>query len=193
LAAAALAGAGAGRLAGDASAAAGGKAGEELPNFRYHMESQAGHVTKGGSAREATVRQLPISTGLAGVSMRLNPGGLRELHWRPHANEWLYLVHGKVRVTVFGSKGRSRTEEFCPGDAGYIPAGFGHAIENHGDQPARLVIGFDSGEYQEISLSTCLGANPLGLVADNFALTDADASKLPSRRQFTVPGRRPSS
>jgi hypothetical protein len=30
-------------------------------------------------------------------------------------------------------------------------------------------------------------------VADNFALTDAEASKLPSRRLFTVPGRRPGS
>jgi hypothetical protein len=51
MAAAALAGAGAGRLAGKAEAAAGGKAGEELPAFRYPMESQLGRVTKGGSAR----------------------------------------------------------------------------------------------------------------------------------------------
>jgi oxalate decarboxylase len=55
-----------------------------LPTFRYAMEKQKGRVTEGGSAKEATVKQLPISTGIAGVSMRLKPGGLRELHW--HAN-----------------------------------------------------------------------------------------------------------
>src|SRR5581483_7767692 len=51
--------------------AAGEDAEHELPTFRYAMEQQRGKVTEGGSAKEATVKQLPISKGLAGVSMRL--------------------------------------------------------------------------------------------------------------------------
>ena len=34
--------------------------------------------------KEATIKQLPVSKGIAGVSMRLKVGGRRELHW--HAN-----------------------------------------------------------------------------------------------------------
>ena len=36
---------------------------EELPTFRFAMEQQKGRITEGGYAREATVKQLPISTG----------------------------------------------------------------------------------------------------------------------------------
>jgi hypothetical protein len=48
---------------------------KELPTFHYRMEQQKGRVTEGGSAKEATVKELPVSTGLAGVSTRLHPGG----------------------------------------------------------------------------------------------------------------------
>jgi oxalate decarboxylase len=157
---------------------------------RFGLMAQEPRVYPGGREWIVSSREFPVSKTITGVVMDLEPGGMRELHWHPHANEWDYVVRGKVRITIFGSKGRARTEEFGPGDAGYIPQGFGHAIENNGDKPARVVVGFDSGDYQEISLSTWLGANPLGLVADNFGLTDAEASKLPSRRLFMVPGGR---
>jgi hypothetical protein len=44
-------------------------------------------LTTAGSAKESTVKQLPVATSIAGVSMRLKPGGLRELH---------YILPGKV-------------------------------------------------------------------------------------------------
>ena len=34
-----------------------------------------------------TERELPISTTIAGVEMRLIAGGVRELHWHPNADE----------------------------------------------------------------------------------------------------------
>ena len=80
--------------------------------------------------------EFPISTTMTGVVLDLKPGGLRELHWHPNADEWQYYVTGKARMTVFGSNGRVRTEEFQQGDAGYVPRGYGHYIENVGDEPA---------------------------------------------------------
>jgi oxalate decarboxylase len=53
---------------------------EELPTFRFALEKSAGRTQGGGVAKEATVKQLPISKGIAGVSMRLEPGAMRELH-----------------------------------------------------------------------------------------------------------------
>lgn len=158
---------------------------------RYPLLAQESKVHAGGG-REwiVSAREFPIARTVTGVILDLEPGALRELHWHPHANEWQYVLRGKVRITAFGSKGQARTEEFGPGDVGYVPQGFGHAIDNHGDKPARLLIAFDSGEYQEISLSTWLAANPLGLVADNFDLSEAEADQLPAHRQFIVPGRR---
>lgn len=59
-----------------------------LENFKYDIEGSEGRVTAGGSAKEANVDEFPISRSMAGVSMRLHPGGLRELHWHAIAAEW---------------------------------------------------------------------------------------------------------
>jgi len=138
----------------------------------------------GGEERRVSAKEFPISTTITGVILDLKPGAIREPHWHPHANEWLYIVAGRARITLFGSGGRARTEEFGPGDAGYIPQGFGHYLENIGDVPCRVLVAFDSGEYQEISLSAWLASNPTRLVADNFKISDEVAAKLPDHRIF---------
>jgi oxalate decarboxylase len=146
----------------------------QLPQGRY----------PGGEERRVSAKEFPISTTITGGILDLKPGAIREPHWHPHANEWLYYIAGRARMTLFGSGGRARTEEFGPGDAGYIPQGFGHYIENVGDVPCRILVAFDSGDYQEISLSTWLASNPTRLVADNFKVSDDVAAKLPDHRVF---------
>ena len=69
---------------------------------------------------------------MTGVILDLDPGGLRELHWHPTADEWQYVIDGNISVTMFGSHGRYRTETMEKGDVGYIPQGYGHSIENVG-------------------------------------------------------------
>jgi oxalate decarboxylase len=146
----------------------------QQPNARY----------AGGEERRVSAREFPISKTITGAIVDLKPGALRELHWHPNANEWLYLISGKVRMGLFGSHGRYRIEEFNPGDAGYVPQGFGHFIENVGDTACRILVAFDKGEYEEISLSTWLAANPVKMVADNFKVPDALIEKLPDHRVF---------
>jgi oxalate decarboxylase len=155
---------------------------------RYRLMAQQPHARfAGGEERRVSVKEFPISKTMTGVVLDLNAGAVRELHWHPHANEWLYLVSGKVRMGLFGSHGRYRVEDFGPGDAGYVPQGFGHYIENVGDTAARILIAFDKGDYEEISLSAWLAANPVTLLADTFKVPDAVAEKLPDHRLFLIP------
>jgi oxalate decarboxylase len=85
--------------------------GKELPTFKFELEKSQGRVIEGSYGKEATVEQLPISKGIAGVAMVLQPGAMRELHWHATAaDEWQYVIEGKVSVTMFGSGGRYRTE-----------------------------------------------------------------------------------
>src|SRR5207248_1447867 len=71
-----------------------------LENFKYNIESRKGWQGEAGSAKEATVAEFPISQSIAGVSMRLKPGAIRELHWHSLAAEWAYMLSGRCRATV---------------------------------------------------------------------------------------------
>src|SRR5436190_12199810 len=73
--------------------------GRDLPTFKFALERSTGRVEEGNTAREATVRQLPISKNIAGVSMQLQPGAMRELHWHATAAEWAFVDRGRVRTT----------------------------------------------------------------------------------------------
>src|SRR5262249_39685889 len=108
-------------------------AGKELPTFKFALEKAKGRVIGKSTAKEATVEQLPISKGIAGVSMRLEPGGMRELHWHATAAEWAFVNEGRVRTTVIQPNGQSETNDFEPGDVWYFPRGHGHMLECRGD------------------------------------------------------------
>jgi oxalate decarboxylase len=143
-----------------------------------------------GEVRLASAKEFPISTTMTGALMSLKAGGLRELHWHPNADEWQYVLSGKIRLTVFASHGLAKVVELGPGDIGFAPMGYGHAIENVGDSPAELILVFNSGEYQEISLSTVLAAQPAYLVETNFHLPKAVVDKLPKKQEFITEGRK---
>src|SRR6267142_5487409 len=91
-------------------------AGKELPTFKFALEKSKAKVVGKNMASEATVEQLPISKGIAGVTMRLAPGGMRELHWHATAAEWAFVSEGNVRTTVIQPNGESETNDFEPGD-----------------------------------------------------------------------------
>lgn len=153
---------------------------------RYPLMDQEPYETfRGGTERRVTVNEFPISTTMSGVVLDLDPGAVREPHWHPNADEWQYIVSGHCRIGVFGSSGRARVEEFHQGDAGYVPRGYGHYIENADDRnPLRVLVGFNHGRYEEISLSTWLAANPDDILADNFKTSDDLAGRLPDHRVF---------
>jgi oxalate decarboxylase len=71
-------------------------------------------------------------------------------------------------MTVFGSQGRKITRQFGAGDVGYVPMGYGHYVENTGDEECQMLAVFNSGHYQEISLSEWLAKTPKLLLQTNF-------------------------
>src|SRR5438034_6391158 len=92
---------------------------KELPSFKFELEKSKGRVAGNSFGKEATVEQLPISKGLAGVSMQLEPGVMRELHWHATAAEWAYVDRGRVRTTVVAPWGCGGTDDVEAGDEGH--------------------------------------------------------------------------
>jgi len=163
--------------------------GWKLPpqTHRYRLLAQPPHGTfQGGREWRVDSSRFPIAKTITGVVLDLDPGALRTLHWHPNADEWQYVLDGTVSVTLFGSHGRTRTEQLLQGDVGYIPQGYGHSIENTGDKPARILIGFNSGIYETIDLSQWIAANPADVLATNFGQPAELFEKFPHRDVFVT-------
>jgi oxalate decarboxylase len=139
---------------------------------------------QGGRLWLVDSNKFPISKTVAGAILDLEPGALRELHWHPSADEWQYVLEGTVSVTLFGSGGRYRTETLEKGDVGYIPQGYGHSLENVGNKPSRVLIGFNSGIYEDIDLSEWMAGNPVDVLATNFDQPASLFEKFPHKDVF---------
>src|SRR5438477_8930917 len=88
-----------GSLAVDQKVAAGAR-GKSPQNLVFRtMEMPPTQKTKGGDVRIVDSSNFKVST-TAMALVTVHPGGLRELHWHPNADEWQYYSSGKGRMTV---------------------------------------------------------------------------------------------
>jgi oxalate decarboxylase len=169
-------------------------AGEDLPTFKFELEKSAGKVDNGSEAREATVKQLPISKGIAGVSMTLAPGVMRELHWHATAAEWAFVTEGRTRTTVIDPQGNAETNDFEPGDVWYFPRGHGHQLECLGDKPTHFILIFDNGYFSEFgtfSITDWIGHTPKPLLARNFGVPESTFDGFPKKEVYFARGSLP--
>jgi len=135
-----------------------------------------------GSVHIVSSKEFPISQTITGVIEIMKPGAVREMHWHPNANEWQYYISGKGRMTVFSSHGHAETAEYETTDVGYVPQGYGHYIENIGDEDLKVLVVLDNGIYQDISLSDWLAKTPAYVLADNFNNNEADWKSRPAEK-----------
>jgi oxalate decarboxylase len=167
---------------------------EPLEDFKHDLEGSEGWVGEGGSAKESTVKQLPIATTIAGVSMRLKPGGLRELHWHAIAAEWAFVVKGNVRATVISPNGEGAQDDFGPGDVWYFPKGHGHALQALGPEEAHFILGFDDGHFSEFgtfSITDWVGHTSPNVLSRNLGLPESVFANFPKSEAYILPGRVP--
>ncbi len=148
---------------------------------RYRLLAQKPERFRGGTMRIASEREFPISATMTGALLHIEAGALREPHWHPHAAEWQYYIAGRARMTVFGSHGRARTDEFGPGDVGYVPQGYGHYIENIGSENLEALVVLNNGTYELISLTAWVAANPRQLLATNFGVPESAFANFPDK------------
>lgn len=144
--------------------------------------------------RGVSVRQFPTSIGIAGVSMRLAPGSMRELHWHANAAEWAYIVSGRCRTTVLHPDGSSATDSFDPGDVWYFPRGWGHSIQALGPGECHFILIFDNGDFSEdhtFSLTDWLASTPPAVVSQNLGLAAEEIAQLPRGEAYFACGSAP--
>jgi oxalate decarboxylase len=147
-----------------------------LPSFRYRLEQQPSRTGSGGLVRGASVRQFPVSKGIAGASMRLQPGSLRQLHWHTTSAALSYVVSGSCRTTVLSPDGAA-TDTFGPGDVWYFPRGWGHSIQ-----------GIGSSECHFILITDWLASTSPAVVTQSLGLGTEWVAKLPKGEAYFAGG-----
>lgn len=164
---------------------------DEMPEIKYELGKQPLHLHPGGASNEATIKDFPISKGLAGVSMFLKPGGLRELHWHANAAEWAYVIAGRCRITIIDPEGHSEIKDFGPGDVWYFPRGHGHSIQGMGNEECHFILVFDSGYFSEFatfSASDWLAQTPSEVLAKNFGMSASAFADFPKKEVYISQG-----
>lgn len=176
-----------GPLEADRTAAA-GSLGASPVDFSYRpMKLPPTKRTAGGEVRVVDSSGFPASKSIAAAKVTVHPGGLRELHWHPNADEWQYFISGKGRMTVLATAGRARTMDFEAGDVGYVPQTLPHYVENTGATDLVFLEMFKSGSYQDISLSEWLAHTPPELVMAHLRIDRATFDAIPRGRAVVVP------
>ena len=151
-----------------------------IPNLKFSYAAARNRLTTGGWAREVTVRELPISTTLAGVNMRLKPGGIRELHWHKEA-EWAYMLAGRARLTAVDPYGHNFIDDVGVGDLWNFPAGIPHSIQGL-EEGCEFLLVFDNGNFSEnetFLISDWFAHTPREVLAKNFGVPEAAFANLP--------------
>jgi len=135
--------------------------------------------SSGGNIRVADSVNFNVSTTVAAALVTVRPGGIREMHWHPNADEWQYYLKGKGRMTVFDTGPNALTMDFNAGDIGYVRRNLGHYVENVGDTDLQFIGVFRAPRYQEVSLSNWLTHTPPSLVAQHLNVDEATIAKWP--------------
>jgi oxalate decarboxylase len=176
-----------GSLAADQGVAA-GTLGKSPSDFAFRtMEMSPTKRTKGGEVRIVDSSTFKAANNIAMVMVTIHPGGMRELHWHPNADEWQYYIAGKGRMTVVSTGNRARTMDFQAGDVGYVEKTLLHYIENTGDTDLVFLEMFKSSFYQDVSLSEWLSHTPPELVKAHLHVDPATLDAIPRDELVIVP------
>ncbi len=163
-------------------------AGKPPQPFIFDMGGMAPNKQmRGGSVRVVDSTNFHASTTVAAAMVTVHPGGMREMHWHPNADEWQYYVKGQARMTVFNTGPQAMTADFRPGDIGYIKKSLGHYVENTGTDDLVFLEIFKTSRYEEISLTDWLVHTPPDMVAQTLKIDPTLIRSFPRGAPDVVP------
>ncbi len=133
---------------------------------------------KYGTVRIMDSTNFPASKTITSALVEVEPGGMRELHWHPNADEWQYYLSGRGRMTVFASSGNAQTFDYQAGDVGSIPRALPHYVENTGKTTLRFLEMFRSPLFEDVPLAQWLAFTPHELVRAHLNIDESVLSKI---------------
>ncbi|THH33237.1 hypothetical protein EUX98_g1002 [Antrodiella citrinella] len=154
--------------------------------FAFSFSSVNATQYSGGTAKIVDSSTFAASTTIAAAEITVEPGAMREMHWHPTQDEWTFFLSGEARITLFAASGNSRTFNYQAGDVGYVPASFGHYVENIGNTTLHFLEIFNTDHFQDVSLSQWLALTPPALVKAHLGISDDTFNHFNKTKQVVV-------
>jgi oxalate decarboxylase len=165
----------------------------DLPEFWASFNNAQKRIQSGGWARQVTQADFPISDTISGVNMRLDAGGIREMHWHL-ASEWGFMTYGQCRVTVLDKDGRAYVQDVEAGDLWFFPAGQPHSLQGLGADGCEFLIAFDEGkasEFNTLLVTDWVAHTPPDVLAMNFGVPADTFKSTPLSDLWIFQGKEP--
>ncbi|MDO1582450.1 cupin domain-containing protein [Rhizobium oryzicola] len=134
-----------------------------------------------GDFFRANAANFPVLKGLAVQALEILPGGVREPHTHPNANQLDFCIQGKGLVGIVGPDGQKQYLELAPGDISFVPQGHLHWIENLGDEPLSFLVVLSHELPETIEFSEMFAGVPNSTLAKMYEVPESAFEQIPER------------
>src|SRR5262249_10844405 len=154
----------------------------------YRLLAQEPIRSKSGTVRISDSTTFPVATTIAAAFVEVEPGGMRELHWHPNANEAQYYISGQARMTVFAADSTAGTFDYRPGDVGFVRRDMGRYIRTTGTTTLQFLELWRTDKFADVSLRQWLAFTPFDLVQAHLKIDRSVLANIPTHKTPVVPG-----
>lgn len=117
-------------------------------------------IEKVGTAYTISKNDFSVLDGVTCYTLEVWEECMRLPHWHPNASELGYVISGTIEVIIWRSPGESAVFTLSAGMCWFIPQAALHSLNNIGNEPAKLLVGFSTDQPQDIDLPVAFNGIP---------------------------------
>ena len=163
----------------------------EMEDFTMENRLSADQFEKldfsGGTFYRATQKRFQALRGLAVQKLKLKPGGIREPHSHPNAEQLDYCISGHAQVGIVGPEGHRQLLDLKEGDISFVPRGYVHWIRNVGSNELNFLVVLSHEQPETIELSETLIGVPKETLSTTLSVPEDLLARLP-KETVTIGG-----
>ena len=159
-------------------------AGKTESVYKFRLGAAPARRFGDSSIREHKLHDFPMSASMSAGLIHLAAGDFREPHWHPNSDEWLFVMSGKIRMTIVDGKGEASRFDCGPEDVAFTPQGFGHYVENIGNTEAYVMVVHNNAEFTTVDLSEWVAGGSASLFASTLNMPVEAFDDAPTKRVF---------
>jgi oxalate decarboxylase len=152
--------------------------------YKFSMSTAPPRRYGDSSIREHKLHDFPMSSTMSASLITLAAGDLREPHWHPNSDEWLFVMAGQVRMTIVDGRGEASQFDCGLEDVAFTPQGFGHYVENIGPVEARLMLIHNHADFTTVNLSEWVAAGSTSVFASTLKMPTQAFNAAPAKKVF---------